>query len=200
MTRFRLGWRLPGLGVARALGEISLNDPTWDLMLHVWGDNHDLAEYAVWSALATGILRIDDEAGTIVADYPHIHRMIEAVTSRHPQKHIEQALISDLWGGGWDNLHLTLHLDYYWEHTPPSEPAQMIAVDTNSHSATLVCQTGLGWYAALTELGQTLPNLGEHSWHVDVFVKPIGFMGTYRQSRETSLWFTGKHSLHMLGN
>jgi hypothetical protein len=34
---------------------------------------------------------------------------------------------------------------------------------------------------------------------VHVTVAPLGFLGTYRQSRVTGRWFTGKHSTHMLG-
>lgn len=36
-------------------------------------------------------------------------------------------------------------------------------------------------------------------WQVDVFDRQVGYLGRYRQSRETGLWFTGRHSVHMWG-
>jgi hypothetical protein len=35
---------------------------------------------------------------------------------------------------------------------------------------------------------------------VDVFVRQIGFVGTYRRSRDTGLWFAGQHRYHAVGN
>lgn len=57
-----------------------------------------------------------------------------------------------------------------------------------------------GWPAQLRRLGDTLPKSGSHSWKVDVVVKPIGWVGAFRQSRETGRWFSGRHSIHMFGN
>lgn len=57
-----------------------------------------------------------------------------------------------------------------------------------------------GWYSALARLGATLPaRFDGRSWRVDVVVRPIGWLGTYRQSRVTSRWFTGQHRWHELG-
>ena len=57
----------------------------------------------------------------------------------------------------------------------------------------------IGWYRALAEMGARLPHLEERSWHVDIVVKPVGSLGTYRQSRATGLWFSGPHRLHLVG-
>lgn len=56
------------------------------------------------------------------------------------------------------------------------------------------------WYATLADVASALPDLGNRSWHVDVYVRSVGFMGTFRRSRVTGLWLTGRHSLHMTGN
>lgn len=79
--------------------------------------------------------------------------------------------------------------------------ARLAGADIDTRSATVVSDTVSGWYSSLVLLGENLPPLsGDHSWHVDVFVKPIGFLGTYRRSRATGLWFSGRHSLHVVGN
>jgi hypothetical protein len=66
--------------------------------------------------------------------------------------------------------------------------------------AVLLLEKARGWYGALAHHGKELPDIGDHSWYVDVIVKPIGWMGTFRRSRVTGLWFQGKHSVHMAGN
>ncbi|MGB3375029.1 MAG: hypothetical protein WBA87_07815 [Microbacterium sp.] len=79
--------------------------------------------------------------------------------------------------------------------------AKLLGVDASSHSAVLVSETVAGWYAALTHYGSELPALpGGRSWRVDVHVKPIGFVGTYRRSRNSGLWFSGRHAHHSAGN
>jgi hypothetical protein len=64
----------------------------------------------------------------------------------------------------------------------------------------LIVDDHVGWYRQLTTLGAQLPDLGNRSWHVDVVVRTIGFMGTYRHSRRTGLWFNGPHRLHEIGS
>lgn len=44
-----------------------------------------------------------------------------------------------------------------------------------------------------------LPSLGDRSWHVEVVDGQIGWLGEYRQSRETGRWFLGRHSVHIKG-
>lgn len=57
-----------------------------------------------------------------------------------------------------------------------------------------------GWYAALHRAAAALPDIGERSWRVDVFVDPMGYLGSYRRSRITGLWFSGRHRYHSVGN
>lgn len=35
---------------------------------------------------------------------------------------------------------------------------------------------------------------------LSVYVKSIGFMGDYRFSKQTGLWYTGSHEVHLMGN
>jgi hypothetical protein len=54
----------------------------------------------------------------------------------------------------------------------------------------------VGWYRALVEAGSTLPQVEQRSWHVDVYARPVGHLGTYRRSRISGLWFSGPHRYH----
>ena len=67
-----------------------------------------------------------------------------------------------------------------------------------SASAVLLCDRYQGWHHALSTCGLTQTGNGR-SWPVEVVVKPLGWLGTYRLSRETGLWFSGMHRWHQLG-
>lgn len=99
-----------------------------------------------------------------------------------------------------DEKHIEGHVTLYWGEMGSSFSARLTCVNSTARTAVLVCETAHGWYGELSRLGSELPNIGNHSWSVDVYVKPIGFMGTYRQSRVTGRWFVGRHAIHMLGN
>ncbi|MBZ0137646.1 MAG: hypothetical protein K8I27_14870 [Planctomycetes bacterium] len=74
-----------------------------------------------------------------------------------------------------------------------------VLTDLATRKAAVILDHLKGWYAALCEVGKALPDLGERSWHVELFVRNTGLIGTFRRSRETGLWFTGRHSIHMAG-
>lgn len=60
--------------------------------------------------------------------------------------------------------------------------------------ATLIVESMVGWYRALVEAGATLPKTAkERSWHVDVYARPVGYLGTYQRSRESGIWYSGPH-------
>lgn len=107
------------------------------------------------------------------------------------------------WNGGSDPLHLGGG-DHVSEpsHTPADTArARMLTIDVPRRRATYTSETIMGWYAGLINAADHLPPLAPgRSWRVDVHVMPIGFLGTYRRSRDTGLWFAGKHSYHMVGN
>jgi hypothetical protein len=98
------------------------------------------------------------------------------------------------------------HLESGGHISGPSEPTsaagtRLFRGDDGSPRATFVSDVVEGWYASLAARGADLPALiDDRSWRVDVFVKPIGVLGTYRRSRSTGLWFSGRHALHIVGN
>jgi len=103
----------------------------------------------------------------------------------------------DPFHGGSNALHLGHSRSTAWLS---DEPTGWISADTSTHRAALVLDAAKGWYGALAAHGALLPDIGGHSWRVDVFVKPIGWLGTFRRSRDSGLWFLGKHSIHAAGN
>ena len=102
--------------------------------------------------------------------------------------------------GGTDPLHLSSHLD---------GPLRVIditggirdrmVVDRPAGRAVVHLDGMLGWYRALAVLGAELPDLGGRSWKVDVHVATVGHLGTFRRSRDTGLWFSGRHRYHLWG-
>lgn len=78
--------------------------------------------------------------------------------------------------------------------------ASLRVTNFNRHDATLEANSRVGWYSALRSLGAHLPPIGQQSWHVKVYVDPIGFLGEYRQPRQTGIWFAGQHRFHSPGN
>ena len=63
----------------------------------------------------------------------------------------------------------------------------------------MVLENMIGWYHELSNVEGYLPTLKNQSWYVDVFVKPVGWLGTFRRSRATGLWFSGQHRFHTPG-
>lgn len=110
------------------------------------------------------------------------------------------------WTGGSDPFHLGTgyHIAAPSVSDQPGAQPQLPGVsnlDLKSRSGTYVNETINGWYANLVLAGEQLPKIpAERSWRIDVYVKPIGFVGTYRRSRSTGLWFAGRHRFHAVGN
>lgn len=78
--------------------------------------------------------------------------------------------------------------------------AALTVTDSAARRAVYISTTASGWYRGLVELGSKLPPSSNASWRVDVYVQSIGFVGNYRRSRETGLWFAGRHRFHSVGN
>jgi len=102
------------------------------------------------------------------------------------------------WAGGTDPLHLVSHAQ------SPLKPAEAPTVTHNDsdHSprSALLHESYPGWYRSLQETESLAePHQSGRSRKVDVVIRRIGWLGTYRQSRETGLWFRGRHRLHQLG-
>lgn len=106
---------------------------------------------------------------------------------------------------GVAGLHLETHVPSVLINSEdlPSLPAQLIfdAADTTKRTASLLVKENTGWHSELNMCGRELPRRTDgHSWRVHVTSTRYGYIGEFRKSRITGLWFAGKHSSHMLGN
>ena len=105
--------------------------------------------------------------------------------------------IPDPLSGGTDPLHLSMHSDGPVQMV--DAPTQLRRSGRGSRSGVLVCDSAVGWYRALFERANELPSIHDHRWRIDVVIKPIGWIGCYRRSPQTGLWYVGDHRLHLRG-
>ena len=106
----------------------------------------------------------------------------------------------DILTGGSDPLHLSAHRAGPLRRTDLDRSVrERMVVDGSTGRAVLHLDGMLGWYRALAQLGSELPDRGERSWKVDVHVATVGHLGTFRRSRDTGLWFSGRHRYHLWG-
>jgi hypothetical protein len=197
----RLGWTRPDRGLRWWYDSGKpIDDPTLQLVSQVWdGDGFGVDAYLAW--LLEGQPRFDlTHAGAGSANWDHTGDPLSDswLRWRREQESASQGLqgISLPFGGGWDPLHLTGHMG---EQGQGDSAAHLIRTSKAEQRAMFVTDRMDAWYSGLLVRGESLPTSGIHSWKVDVYVKPVGFLGTYRKSFETGLWFAGRHRHHMVG-
>jgi hypothetical protein len=161
-----------------------------NLLVHLWNVHNDPISYK-WSEVPGSFRELNPEPSREAID----PQMIERVQAKR-KEHESLAWPYAPSEGGKDPLHVSHVLDAI----KPNGNAALAIGPRGSQSAVITCEEPAGWYGGLCVAGQELPANSENSWYVDVIVKGWGWMGTFRRSRETGLWFLGKHSTHMLGN
>jgi hypothetical protein len=190
-----LGRSQPDLGVQRWISAGRPTDTPQLMVLDRWWGEHALAltswaqvsdapaQYSAFMAEKTGAVRTQPISTQPVRALPEWRE----VTT-----------------GGGDPLHLGHVLEHLLGPTLDAREAEGRFLH-DSHTgpqreASLLLDRYCGWYAALTRYGTSLPQRPDsQSWLVHVTVKPVGYLGTYRRSRETGRWFAGRHAHHMLG-
>ncbi|WNB86439.1 hypothetical protein [Cellulomonas sp. ATA003] len=188
---FGLGWSKPDVGISRWIRSgRATNEPVLRAVQQWWAD--DLAGFVEWLGVS-GSAR----AG--------IRRVLTGDPTPRPEDHTIGRAPADpdwqrIWGGGWDPMHLTGHIEgpasagaFDWMLTGPSQ------ADDGVPRAALVAETYVGWYAALQRFAGPTRS-GMHDLRIDVTCRPIGWLGQYRRSTRTGLWFRGTHTTHTLGN
>lgn len=202
---YSFGWTRHDLGLTWWFDQgLPIEDPRFALISETWLHDGTLLDYVAWcaeygpSSTANPLRRwLTTESGNSVVDDEWQVRL-RARRSKSP------------FAGSKDEFHLGegIHIGAPSNWSPsgasrPSRPVngRLVEIDEEARRATFVSEHVHGWYADLAFLGSALPALPAlRNWHVDVYVKPIGFMGTYRHSRSTGLWFSGRHALHTIGN
>ncbi len=198
---YSLGWTRHDKGLLWWLEhDRPIEDRRFALLDATWFRDGNLTGYAAWFARRVS----EHPEGAMEALEPWLARPdLAPMKLGEPwASRFREALTRDEWTGGYDPLHL-------WggghvgapSRALASGSARLMGAQAASRSATFVADVVEGWYSQLAELGGRLPPLaGGASWKVDVFVKPIGFLGTFRRSRATGLWFSGRHRYHSVGN
>lgn len=205
LTCFGLGWQRPDLGLARWLEQ---GAPTDDPILRVIGQ--------WWGVGVENMLAWTTDPNTA---FPLLVGSVDAVIGmqspktalRDRWKELRQTQEwgQILWGPDPDGMHLQLHGITPVEgdswlgeaHVRGDEPELIFLNRGKSQRAVLMLDSYVGWYRHLHALGATLPDRDDgHAWRVDVVVRPLGFLGTYRRSWESGRWFSGQHRWHTLGS
>lgn len=211
---FMTGWSNPWNGLNSYLShhlKLTPDEPVWTAWAKLYAENADLdllAEFLHTSksnkALALRALSHGRTATFSDGKYPPGDAWLKEFKKKYPRGGTDYP--SPLWGDGTDGpqpdaLHMGHVIDWAaTENRTNSETALLLRTDPAARRAVFCIDSLLGWYASLSRLGRDLPDLGERSWLVDVFARDTGWLGTFRRSRETGLWFTGRHSTHMVGN
>ena len=197
---YGLGWPRPDQGLQRwdRLGRPN-SDPILTTVERWWGS--ELEGFLAWCAVSgTAFSQIVNLARTAAGTQNAISASRLLATDLDVTKSSEWLAT---WGGGGDSLHLSTHVV-----TPASElrgdPLSsvqfLVPQATESRRATLLLDGYAGWYRNLSERGSQLPARPDgRYWQVDVIVRQLGWLGTYRQSRESGRWFSGRHRWHQLG-
>lgn len=195
LLRHSFGWRSPVSDpsgedrdptyMARGLGRLLdagnhgtlLDDVRVRFLFGAWGEQH-LAAFAAW---ASG-------------------RDPEVLGSPSPA-------IRALFEGGRDPLHLSAHWDSprapvpAGEHTSrPGEPVVFVQDQGPERRGLLLLDNYAGWSAQLEDFGRHIELNGQRPSSVDVVVQQVGWLGTFHQSADTGIWFSGDHALHRLGH
>ena len=194
---FGCGWPRPDLGVAAWLeAGRPTADPRLDVVDRWW--RTDVLELLAWSQSS---YFTDKLVGDVAADLglsPGTDRLDPARFERLLQTFGHDGK-AEMWGN--DTMHVASHV------TAPlwaSGSAELVVgtepTATRPGRAVLMAESYAGWYRALHEQAGELPRKpSDRSWQVDVVVRPVGWLGTYRWSSASGRWFAGRHRWHELG-
>jgi hypothetical protein len=194
---YRLGWERPHLGLERWIeGGQNNNDLTLRVIDAVRGTDRTLKRYYAWSLLSQ--IEYGLREGTSLTPlYLSPEGLLRTRRAAALSENLDEnrfPWFSSLTG---DPLHLSGH--YLQQPKQDVEAARLLVTDGDRQHAVLLAR-GMRWYQSLLGFDDQLPMQGVHSWKVEVHVDSVGLIGTFRRSAVTGLWFTGKHSTHMMGN
>ena len=194
----RLGWASPDRGLRWWYDQGKpVDDPTLSLISEVWDRDGSLDVYLAWLLQGRPVF-LDPESVTS-AEWPSVLEPLAPRWERWVGEVRSTAALSGLrhFTGGWDPLHLTGN---WGEGGEPDPQSTISMVSRSERRAVFLTNTMDAWHFDLEKQAKQLPDIGQRFWRVDVIVRPVGFLGTYRRSSVTGLWFTGRHRTHAAGN
>lgn len=201
VARFLLGWADPGKGFSWWYQN---GCPTEDLRLAllnaVWNERGQLGLLALWAWEHPDWAMLTPEIDALESNLQRSTRpedfagreWLDGLRGRFPIA--DERREHDPYHGGTNPLHLG-HAD---PRRSNGEWGQMVLA-REREGALLFLDDCHGWYAALEHHAEGVPTRGERSWPVDVVVKPVGWLGTFRRCRDTGRWYQGKRSIHGVG-
>lgn len=198
LLMYSFGWRRPDVGLRWVRREGRTHEDLRIRMIQaVWEQDGQLDWFAAhldrWGGLQDWDGRLEAVMGPLRRDPVHEEQFADVMQAA------EDSGIPNPLSGGSDPLHLSAHLDgpVREEH---AGPWRLLRSDAGERTAILQVEALTGWYRNLARAGGGLPDLGDRSWHVHVHSTTAGYLGMFRRSRATGLWFSGPHHLHTVGN
>lgn len=194
---YGLGWPRPSLGLKRWVDEGKpTGDPQLRLVRELWDSDGQLDWFLAWLPtaeyqVAAGLTELASIRIRWDSDYVHRSHRYRAVAAEAEESGIPNPI-----SGGTDPLHLSSHCDGPIA-APDDTPSYWLSLNAEARRGSLVLDSMPGWYRTLAEID--LPDLGSRSWRIAVHTKDAGYLGTYRKSRESGLWFSGRHRYHSWG-
>lgn len=191
---FSFGWTRHDKGlIAWYDSGCPTEDARFALLQKIWHDDGTLERYIEW------VVSQNDRTGPMTAYAANLDtrpmRLTSEWTSRMTRLRVEAR---DLAASGLSPYEK--HLEQGHHISGPTSRSKAELVMRTSTSGVLTSRSAIGWYDALAHLGGQAQGNQPTSVRIDVHVRPIGFLGTYRRSRVTGLWFSGPHRYHSIGN
>lgn len=194
-----LGWSNPGKGLLwwYEQDKDTIDDPRLAILKELWDDHQQLELLASWFWSPNSLpfwnffaplTKDADPALCPPMLYTRDHQFWNDFYRKYPN---EKPGAPYPEGNG---LHL-VHFGALWGE--PQTHSSLKKVSRADRRATLVIPEWPGWYAVLRKECRHLGVLG---WTIDVVVAGIGWLGSYRRSPVTGLWYQGKHYVHLAGN
>lgn len=192
-----LGWSDPAKGVYWLLNnqDQASQDLRLKLLLDVWNSSGQLGLLLAW--YASGYRDHGQWYGAPQSNTPFKTEMTTEWWAAFQEKWPYSFQNTPCFGG-YNSLHL--HANTYCLIFEEFSEQPPIYYSRPDRKAVLMLNTMNGWHSCLRQIEKWLPKLQGQSWYVDVVVKPLGWLGTFRRSRKTGLWFLGKHGIHVQGN
>jgi hypothetical protein len=202
---YSLGWNRHDRGL-RAWYDAGkpTDSPALRLLSEVWDADGNLDAYVWWSHSPNGLSAggaLSREHGTVPSSdelSPPWSRQLEAFR----RSALEREGLNEFQGPQPDGLHLEMgdHISNWGGLDQRARADGTLTVKSAAaRRAVFEISSLAGWHTRLTQLGEQLPQDKAKSWHVDVYVQNVGYLGVYRRSWTTGVWFSGPHRYHDMG-
>lgn len=187
-----LGWRRPDLGLWRWRHEgKSFDDPILTTLDRRYGTDLDLM--MSWLVIEGWYVKYGNRGQQDSSNTPlELKRYSESVRSSEAYQ--------AAFGPDPDSHHLGFHVEMVQDSAAVTfVPAAGAGFDNQAVDQVLIAKRFHDAFTSLTN-GEVSEQTQNRSTRVAVVWPPGGWLGTYRCSGKTGLWFRGRHAVHELGN